>query len=246
MKKINVSALVVCATLGLSTMSDAHAEKVYKICAKKRADQLSGFLLVETSDKCPKNYVNVGTLNPPVTGALQGEVGAQGEQGPVGPQGPQGIQGVQGPVGATGPQGLPGETGPQGPQGIQGQTGETGAQGAQGPQGEQGIQGAQGEQGPQGTAGLVNLGSCQQITASRTGSGEETQTIYCPEGQFMLSAGWDVSRENTATVYKQDLFSTSISGPYNYPVGVKLRAYHLLSYTMTVTATCCDTTNNQE
>ncbi len=132
-----------------------------------------------------------------------------------------------------------GETGPQGPQGPKGDTGAQGPVGATGPQG---VEGAQGETGPQGAPGLINLGSCSQVSASRTGSGEETQAVYCPEGQFALSSSWDVSRESTATVYKQDLFSTLNTGPYNYPVGVKVRAYHVLSYTLSVSATCCDAT----
>jgi hypothetical protein len=123
------------------------------------------------------------------------------------------------------------------------QTGPTGPQGATVPQGETGAQGPQGPTGAKGDAGLVNLGSCTQVSASRTGSGEETQKVYCSEGNFMLSASWDVSNQATATTYKKDLFSTTQSGPYNYPVGVEVRAYQLAGqYTLNVTATCCAAT----
>ena len=247
--KINfkVLSLVLVAAVGVAPSISSAQVNTVGFCVKPGSRNVF-YPIINVATKCKKGFVkallpnatpNLGALEVGPTGP-QGATGAQGSKGDTGAQGAQGEVGAQGPQGETGAQGPKGDTGAQGPQGETGAQGPKGEVGAQGPQGETG---AQGETGPQGAAGLINLGSCTQVTASRTGSGEETQKVYCPEGDFLLSASWQVSNQVGATTYRKDLFSTTESGPYNYPVGVEIRSYLLAGqYTLDVTATCCEAT----
>lgn len=212
-------AITACLSFVLATNAFAGTKK---LCfSKPNSEGRLKVAAVDSKIKCPKPFT-AGS----VAFDTSSVASVTGETGPQGPQGPQGIQG------ATGPQGIQGETGPQG---------------------ETGAQGIQGETGPQGEAGLVNLGSCEQVSASRTGSQEETQILYCPTDKFMLSSSWDAKKNgnyvtDAATVYKRDIFTDEANnGPFNYPTGVEVRmngGVLLGNYTLTVTATCCATSNS--
>jgi hypothetical protein len=238
--KINckVLSLVLVAAVGVVPSISSAQVNTVGFCVKP-GSRNTFYPIINVATKCKKGFVKaLLPTSTPDLGAI--EAGPTGPQGATGAQGPKGDTGAQGAQGEVGPQGIQGEVGPQGPQG---ETGAQGPQGETGAQGAQGDTGPQGETGAQGPAGLINLGSCTQVSASRTGSGEETQKVYCPEGDFLLSASWQVSNQVGATTYRKDLFSTTQSGPYNYPVGVEIRSYLLAGqYTLDVTATCCQAT----
>ena len=120
------------------------------------------------------------------------------ESSPDAVAGPQGPTGLQGAAGAQGVQGVPG---PQGPAGA---TGPAGAKGATGLTGMQGPAGATGTRGPAGSTGAT--GASGTVAASTTTSGTPvlsaidpavgtsvTATASCPQGEFALGGGAQVS-----------------------------------------------------
>ena len=134
----------------------------------------------------------------------------------AGPQGPTGLQG------ATGPQGVQGVPGPQGPAGA---TGPAGAKGATGLTGVQGPAGATGARGPAGATGAT--GASGTVVASTTTSGTPvlsaidapvgtavTATATCPQGQFALGGGAQVSAPGLSnkSVALRSSYPTSTNG----------------------------------
>lgn len=196
---------------------------------------------------------------------LQGIQGEKGDKGDTGAQGIQGIQGLKGDKGDTGEQGIQGvkgdkgekgDAGPQGPQGIQGiqgekgEKGDTGLQGIQGIQGEKGDKGDTGEKGEKGDTGapgldgvngLVAIDSCYPTTLSRSGTGEETQTVYCnnPATEFMQNVGFTTT-DDKINLARQIMEFEKDSVLYTHPVGATIRTSGpSFGYTLSVTILCC-------
>jgi hypothetical protein len=128
--------------------------------------------------------------------------------------------------------------GPQGPQGEQG---------IQGEQGDKGDQGDEGPQGPQGPAGIVAIDQCYTESAERTGSGEETQKVYCrnPATEYVQHVGYSLSEDRAGPVRELLEFSDANQVGYSHPVGASVRAYigttGIGNYTLTVHLLCCPT-----
>ena len=136
--------------------------------------------------------------------------------------GPQGPTGLQGAAGAQGVQGVPG---PQGPAGA---TGPTGAKGATGLTGIQGPAGATGARGPVGAIGATGATRTSgTVVASTTTSGTPvlsaidapvgtsvTATATCPQGQFALGGGAQVSAPglSNGSVTLRSSYPTSTNG----------------------------------
>lgn len=137
----------------------------------------------------------------------------------AGPQGPTGLQGAAGPQGV---QGVPGPQGPAGPTGPTGAKGATGLTGMQGPAGTTGVRGPVGATGATGATGASGT-----VVASTTASGTPvlsaidapvgtsvTATATCPQGQFALGGGAQVSATGPSnkSVTLRSSYPTSTNG----------------------------------
>jgi hypothetical protein len=111
--------------------------------------------------------------------------------------------------------------------------------------GVQGVKGDKGDIGPQGRPGLVAINQCYTRTESRSGSGEETQKVYCndPEKDYVQHVGYAVSEDRAGPVRELLEFSDANNNTYNHPVGASVRAYigttGIGNYTLTVHLLCC-------
>ncbi len=203
------------------------------LCQRKKEKKPSPVsvmnLKIVKQGPCPQGFVKLGTIlsetdiNSLVSQQVDSSLASISTVGPQGPQGEQGIQGIQG------------EQGPKGEQGIQGEQGDKGDQGDEGPQ------------GPQGPAGIVAIDQCYTESAERTGSGEETQKVYCrnPATEYVQHVGYSLSEDRAGPVRELLEFSDANQVGYSHPVGASVRAYigttGIGNYTLTVHLLCCPT-----
>ena len=136
--------------------------------------------------------------------AVAGPPGPAGLQGSTGAQGVQGVPGPQGPAGATGPAGAKGATGLQGPAGA------TGATGARGPAGATGATGASGTV----VASTTTPGTPVLSAIDPPVGTSVTATATCPQGQFALGGGAQVSAPglSSKSVTLRSSYPTSANG----------------------------------
>lgn len=117
------------------------------------------------------------------------------ESSPDAVAGPQGATGLQGSTGPQGIQGVPGPQGPAGSAGPAGAKGATGLTGMQGPAGATGARGAAGAAGASGTvvASTTTPGTPVLSAIDAPVGTSVTATATCPQGQFALGGGAQVS-----------------------------------------------------
>jgi hypothetical protein len=142
--------------------------------------------------------------------AVAGPQGPTGTQGSTGPQGVQGVPGPQGPAGATAPAGAKGATGLTGLQGPAGAAGAAGATGARGPAGATGSTGASGT-----VVASTTMSGTPVLSAVDPPVGTSiTATTSCPQGEFALGGGAQVSAPSLASqnVVLRSSYPTSTNG----------------------------------
>jgi Collagen triple helix repeat (20 copies) len=139
--------------------------------------------------------------------AIAGPQGPTGLQGSTGPQGVQGVPGPQGPAGAAGPAGAKGATG------LTGLEGPAGATGARGPVGATGATGATGASGTV-VASTTTPGTPVLSAVDPAVGTAVTATATCPQGQFALGGGAQVSAPglSSKSVALRSSYPTSTNG----------------------------------
>ncbi len=193
------------------------------LCQRKKEKNPSPFsvpnLRIVNGTKCPAGFQKVGNL------LNEGDISSLIETQLTTKLSTLNTKGDKGDQGAQGEQGLPGATGDTGATGETGATGSTGA------------------------TGFVDINACYTNIISRTGSGEETQKVYCddPENEYVQHVGFSLNDDRAGPVRELLEFKDQNEVEYSHPVGASVRAYigvtGIGTYTLTVHLLCCSVPN---